>query len=139
MKHILITIAAVLLVGCGKPSSLTIKPLTQNDIILLEAVKENNLDAVKKAITDGADINAAEDNSLRAGYDFRNTALILSIDRGRTEITKFLISSGADVNKRGSRGGTPLDSAKLFNRTESIELLLKHGAKTSVELKAAGK
>ena len=47
MKNILITIAAVLLVGCGAP-----------DISLHKAALDGNIEAVKQAIADGADVNA---------------------------------------------------------------------------------
>ena len=47
MKHLLITtIAAVLLVGCGGKSSIH------------DAAWDGNIEAVKQAIADGADVNA---------------------------------------------------------------------------------
>ena len=49
MKHLLITtIAAVVLVGCG-PS-----------VDIHQAAKEGNIEAVKQAIADGADVNAMD-------------------------------------------------------------------------------
>ncbi|MCS5584470.1 MAG: hypothetical protein NZ777_13235 [Pseudomonadales bacterium] len=35
-------------------------------------------------------------------------------------------------------GGTPLDQAINFKKTETVDLLRKHGAKTGAELRAAG-
>ena len=46
MKHILITIAAVLLVGCGNPENL-----------LIEAAIEGNIEAVKQHLDAGTDEN----------------------------------------------------------------------------------
>ena len=49
MKHLLLTtIAAVVLVGCG-PS-----------VDIHQAAKEGNIEAVKQAIADGADVNAMD-------------------------------------------------------------------------------
>ena len=83
MKHILIFIAAVLAVGCGeaqqsapapeskpvelvventKPESTTVKPEhPQANRALIEATATGNVAAIKKAIADGADVNAKED------------------------------------------------------------------------------
>ena len=49
---------------------------------------------------------------------------------------EVLIAKGADVNAKDDRGGTPLDLAILFKRTETADLLRKHGGKTGEELKA---
>jgi ankyrin repeat protein len=57
---------------------------------------------------------------------------------GRTVITELLIAKGAEVNANTSRGGTPLDFAIQFKRTEIADLLRKHGGKTGEELKAEG-
>ena len=84
MKHILLTtIAAVLLVGCGeaqqspppaetkpvepvaenaKPEPTTAKPEhPQANRALIEATATGSVEAIKKAITDGADVNAKDD------------------------------------------------------------------------------
>jgi ankyrin repeat protein len=45
---------------------------------------------VKLLIEKGADVNIEN--------DFENTLLIISIDKGYTEIAKFLIKKGADIN-----------------------------------------
>ena len=114
MKHILITtIAAVLLVGCG-PS-----------VDIWEAAETGNIEAVKQAIADGADVNAKFD-----GW----TPLHYSAGFGRKEIVELLITAGADVNAKNEWGGTPLDEAK--HKPETADLLRKHGGKTKKELEA---
>ena len=83
MKHLLLTtIAVVLLVGCGeaqqsapapeakpvepvaevvKPEPPTVKPEhPQANRALIEATATGNVEAIKKAIADGADVNAKE-------------------------------------------------------------------------------
>ena len=49
------------------------------------------------------------------------------------------MEAGADVNTKNRDGYTPLDWAIDLNRTETADLLRKHGGKTDEELKAEGK
>ena len=51
MKRLLITIAALVLVGCGNPEA---------DRALLRAVSDESIDAMKAAIVNGADINVKD-------------------------------------------------------------------------------
>ena len=54
MKHLLLTtIAAVVLVGCGNPEA---------DRALLNAAREENIEAVKQHLAAGADVNAKDDD-----------------------------------------------------------------------------
>ena len=108
MKQLLITIAAVLLVGC-MPS--------EADRALLEAAKAGNIKVVKQHLAAGADINAI------------NGALNQATVRGHKEIVKLLIDKGADVNARDKFGWTPVDRAELGNHKEIANLLRKHGGK----------
>ena len=67
------------------------------------------------------------------------TPLHLATNFGRNEIAKLLITKSADVNAMDDDGKTPLDWAIEINRTETADLLRKHGGKTGAELKAADK
>jgi ankyrin repeat protein len=58
---------------------------------------------------------------------------------GHREITELLLAKGADVNAKDGIGRTPLDVAIANDRTETANLLRKHGGKTGEELKAEGK
>jgi multidrug efflux pump subunit AcrA (membrane-fusion protein) len=150
MKHILLTtIAAVLLVGCGesqqlapqaetkpvepvaeavKPEPPTVKPEhPQANRALIEATATGNVEAIKKAIADGADVNV---KAVGGG-----TILFIAAHEGHREVAELLIAEGADVNETNGSGETPLDYAK----GEITDLLRKHGAKTAEELKAEGK
>ena len=51
MKQLLITIAAVVLVGCGEPSS----------ELLQQSVTDGNVEAVKQHLADGADVNVKDE------------------------------------------------------------------------------
>jgi cytohesin len=58
---------------------------------------------------------------------------------GHKEIFEILIANGADVNAKMEDDDTPLDMAIKRRRTETADLLRKHGGKTSEELKAEQK
>ena len=129
MKHILITtIAAVLVVGCGE--SQPPKPPTAKapDIDIHEAAMYGNIEAVKKHLAAGTDVNAND-----GGW----TPLRAAASNGHKEVIELLIANGADVNAKDNAGTTTLDWAKY--KPEIANLLRKHGGKTSAELKAEGK
>ena len=139
MKHLLLTtIAAVLLVGCGKSQQSSPqaekkpKPATAKapDISIHGAATVRNIKAVKQHIAAGTDVNAKD--------NFGRTTLHLAAAGGHMEIVELLIAAGADVNAKdnyGDYGKTPLSYAK----GEIADLLRKHGGKTGEELKAEGK
>ena len=141
MKHLLLTtIAAVVLVGCGesqqsapapeaKPEPPTVKA---PDIPLWKAAIKGDIEAVKKHLAAGADVNAKDDQ-------FGGTPLHHVTVKGHKEIVELLIAKGADVNVLDGGGYTPLDRAIKKNHTEIADLLRKHGGKTGEELKAADK
>ncbi len=67
-------------------------------------------------------------------------ALRYSASGGHKEIVELLIANGADVYAEGGGNGTtPLDMTIRLRRTETVDLLRKHGGKTGAELKAEGK
>ena len=155
MKQLLITIAALVLVGCG-PS-----------ISIHKASEEGNIEVVKQHLAAGTDVNAKgiwDNTPLKDASDHGHKEIVeLLIAKGadvnakdiseRTplhgaalfgypEIVELLITKGADVNAKDDRGETPLDPAVNYKPTEIPDLLRKHGAKTSEELsihKAAAK
>ena len=115
MKQLLITIAAVLLVGCG-PS-----------VDIWEAAKEGNIEAVKQHLAAGTVVNAIDDDW---------TPLKYAAHEGHKEIVELLITKDADVNAKNEDGETPLDWAINFKQTEVADLLRKHGGKTGDWFKA---
>ena len=62
-----------------------------------------------------------------------------AVANGHKEVVELLIAKGADVNVKNAYGTTPLDATSVFNKTETADLLRKHGGKTKKELEAAGK
>ncbi|HIC16290.1 MAG TPA: ankyrin repeat domain-containing protein, partial [Gemmatimonadetes bacterium] len=49
---------------------------------------------------------------------------------GRKEAVELLIAAGAVVNAKANDGKTPLDWAIQKSRTETADILRKHGGKT---------
>jgi len=136
MKHLLLaTIAAVLVVGCGESQPPELPTAKPPDISIREAVKTGNIEAVKQHLDAGADVNAKG--------KYGRTPLHYAATRGLKKIIELLIARGADVNTKievgDYKGQTPLDGAIQWNRTETADLLRKHGGKTAKELKAEGK
>ena len=111
-----------------KPEPPTVKPEhPQANRALIEATATGNVDAIKKAIADGADVNV---KAVGGG-----TILFIAAHEGHREVAELLIAEGADVNETNGSGETPLDYAK----GETANLLRKHGGKTGEELKAERK
>jgi len=153
-KFILLTIASVVLVGCG-PS-------------FQEVVIDGNIALIRRELSSGANVNQKN--------DLGQTPLHSAIEYGYKKIAELLIAKGADINSRDIKGSTPLDYAvdrkemsEAFSGIDDIEgfevvstfvtnedgsrselkidktqmkeiadLLRKHGGKTGEELKAEG-
>ena len=95
------------------------------------AAKAGHIEAVKKHLIDGVDVNAKD--------KLGSTPLHSAAYYGRKEVGELLIANGADVNAMGDYSITPLDRAFAFEHSEIADLLRKHGGKTGEELKAEDK
>jgi len=123
-------IAALVLVGCGPRMSIH------------EAARNGDIEVVKQHLDAGADVNAKDDK-------FGLTPLHFAAGRGNTrkEVVELLIAKGVDVNAKDEDGETPLDWAIRNShwkhvrrkRSETADLIHKHGGKTGEELKAERK
>ncbi len=120
------------------------------DASLWEAAMFGKIEAAKKAIADGADVNAKKDD----GETPLHSAVVAALDSGDKEVVELLITNGADVNAKvvsgRKQGMTPLDAANVVakfsplpttvkNLSNITALLRKHGGKTKKELKAEGR
>ena len=92
---------------------------------LFNAAQTGDLEAVKAAIKQGADVNSMTRYSA--------TALSFAAEKGHLEIVKFLIESGADPNVRDTfYKATPLTWANMQKHKEVAEYLKEHGAELPV-------
>ena len=110
MKHLLITIAAVVLVGCG-PS-----------MDIHEAAKSGNIEVIREAINAGVYLNEKTEV-------WMYTPLHIASAEGHREIVELLITKGADVNIKNYYGFTALDEASRYNHLKCVKLLQKYGVK----------
>ena len=105
------------------------------------AVRNGNIDAVRRHLNDGVDVNIGNplNIAIEAKYE------------GRVEIVKLLLAKGADINLENKRGWTPAESLKrtagammLFGATDTQEaenteiasILIQYGLKTDVDFES---
>ena len=137
MKQLLITIAAVVLVGCGEsqqsftaPEAKPVEPVAEAtqtkpptaeapDVSIHDAAKAGDIEAVKLHIAAGTDVDA---------YTRLGTPLHVASVQGQKEIAELLISKGAYLDARNLNDFTALNLAVFNGRTEIAELLIDKGA-----------
>ena len=68
-------------------------------------------------IYDGEDHNAL----MKAAYD------------NQTDVVRYLLNNGANVNKQNSSGNTALHFAFESNSTDAMRILLQHGARKDIK------
>ena len=127
MKHfLLITIATVLLVGCGKSAP---------DISFHEAAALGNIKTIKKYLDADTDVNAKS----KGLFDW--SALHYATGSGHYESVQLLIKKGANVNISGP-SGTPLHHVLLYGQKKQItiaKLLISNGADVNAKNKTGEK
>ena len=146
MKHILLTtIAAVLLVGCGKSQQLApalevkaVEPVAEAatpeptavkapDISIHKAAAFGNIEVVKQFLDSGTDVNAKDETG--------GTLLDEAAGWGRNDIVELLITKGADVNaKFDDDGSTPLHLSAWRGHFETAELLIAAGSEVNAKM-----
>lgn len=92
---------------------------------LHQAALAGNLDAIRRHIEAGADLNAREP----AGG---SSPLIIAATFGHTEVAEALIAAGADLDQTNNDGSTALLTAAFLCRTEIVAALLEAGADKSI-------
>ena len=134
MKPLLLTIAAVLLVGGGEPQqsapSVEVKPA---EPVAEVPARPSAPPAVVKPAEPVAEVAQPEPPSAKAP----DIPIWNAAEDGNIEVVKQHIAAGTDVNAK-LKGKTPLNAANEENHTEIAALLRKHGGKTAKELKAEG-
>ena len=91
-----------------------------NTVYLAIAVKNNDVQTIKKAIEDGADLDKKDKDG--------NTLLIGASLSESPEMVKTLIDGGANLDIQNNNKDTALMSAAFFCNKEVVKLLLDAGA-----------
>lgn len=144
---VLIPVAALMLVGCGKKpespepdsesSSPQIKPTApvepqpENNVSaanLFEASIKGNLEAVRAHIDGGTDLNQSAPGDAK-----KNTPLMLAALFGQTEVVQALIAAKVNLDLVNGDGNTALSTAAFLCHVEVVEALLKAGADKNVK------
>jgi ankyrin repeat protein len=86
---------------------------------LIDAVKSNDIDTVRRQLREGMLVNAAEPDG--------STALHWAIRQNNTEMARLLLSAGANPGAATRYSITPLHVAASNGNAEIIELLLEAG------------
>ena len=119
MKQLLITIAAVVLVGCGESKE-------QN---IWEAAASNDTNTIDLLIALGQNVNAKDGS----GAPIHHAAI-----EGSKDSIKYLIEKGANINEINSIGYTPLHYAAQAGNNEVVEMLIANGAELNLRDKMDG-
>lgn len=93
----------------------------QRSNMLLEAVKANNVNEVKRLL-------ALQQFNINIKDNDGNTLLLLALKQRNKDLAHLLINAGADVTIADNRGQTPLMLSLFFDDIEIMQSLLKKGA-----------
>ena len=88
---------------------------------LWAAASTGDLQAIKRYIEEGGDVNALDGG-------FKLSAMSWAALHGQPEVVQLLVENGAEVDIKSGDGATPLHSAAFFGRTDVAKLLLENGA-----------
>jgi len=94
---------------------------------LLEAIRNNNLEEVKRLIEAGANPKGNDPSTKVL------TPLIYAAMQGNIPIAMLLIDKGADVNQKNSFGYTPLHTAASHNNLDMVKYLLSRRANANIK------
>ncbi|XP_041068818.1 arf-GAP with SH3 domain, ANK repeat and PH domain-containing protein 2-like isoform X3 [Carcharodon carcharias] len=111
----------------------TKKGVCEGGLKLFEAVRNKDLLALLQMYTEGVDFTAPL--TLPDGQDLGETPLHLAVrlaDRTSLALVDFLIQNGGGLDVRTGEGNTPLHYCSLYNKTESLKLLLKGKANMQI-------
>ena len=88
------------------------------------AVKQGNVEKVKRLLTQGMDVNSLS--------SFGYTPLHISAGLDKRRVTKLLVINGAKINARDLSGRTPLHLSARRGHLSMVKFLLSQGANPSI-------
>jgi ankyrin repeat protein len=87
---------------------------------LMKASRDGNLEAVRRAIEAGAEVDYRTEKG--------KTALMLAASNGHLDTVKLLVDYGAQIEQQDNFGTTPIIVAATANKTETARYLAEKGA-----------
>jgi ankyrin repeat protein len=84
-------------------------------------VTKNDLEGVKKALENNANVNSEDTN--------KRSILLIATNNGNIEMAKLLVEYGADVNLQSDNMDSPFLYAGASGQVELVKLFLDHGAR----------
>ena len=100
---------------------------TKTEQGLLTACQENNIEKVKKLLSEGVNPNAQDS-------DTGKTALMIASINGNKHVMKLLLDNGANINYQ-SDNGSALHDAVFFNQRDAVEFLVANNADLNLKNK----
>lgn len=97
---------------------------------LADAAQKGDMDAVRKLIQDGVDVNEPQIDGA--------TALHWAVNEDDDAMAEFLLEAGANANAINRVGAPPILSAAINGNTEMLKLLLEAGADPNMKVSATG-
>jgi ankyrin repeat protein len=104
-------------------SALTENSYTENSSQeeIIKLVTKNDLEGVKKALENNANVNSEDTN--------KRSILLIATNNGNIEMAKLLVEYGADVNLQSDNMDSPFLYAGASGQVELVKLFLDHGAR----------
>lgn len=106
---------------CGSASAGGQKTVGKDDLLLIEAVNEGDVDRVQQLLEQGADANVCEESG---GW----TPLHNAVQSGRVDIVNLLLHYGGDPHRRKKNGATPFIIAGICGDVSLLQIFLSRGA-----------
>lgn len=101
---------------------------------LESAAASGNLEKVKSLISQGAEINAVDENTT-----WEKTPLYAAAEKGHADVVAYLLEQGADTVIANAAMSTPLRVAATNGHAKTVKLLLAHGASPDQDKDAYGR
>ncbi|MDD3173813.1 MAG: ankyrin repeat domain-containing protein [Herbinix sp.] len=100
----------------------------ESDAKLNSGIESGNLERVREAIEDGANLN-----KIKVSYVSYENPVMIALMKNQDKIAKYLIENGADVNYADSSGRSLLMYSAYITDISFCEFLIKNGAKVGKE------
>lgn len=125
MKAITTLLLIVIFTSCNaNDQHIITQETTMQKENIIELVKQNNIQAVAKALDNGANVNTQDGNKC--------SLLLLATINKQVDMIKLLAGWGADVNMQDNIQDNPFLYAGATGQTEVLQLFLTKGARFDI-------